>query len=212
MHRTRRGALLGGAIAVAAALALSGCSSSDADSGTSTGTKKDASYKADKAGKPDLDVSGAFIPEPNMPTMASGFLTVTNKGGAADRLTSVTSDISSDITLHSTKNGVMKQQRSFDVPADGELVLARGGNHLMLEKLERKPKQGDKVTMTLHFEKSGAVKVEVPVKEATYNPAAGGGKDGAGSGGKDGGKDSAEHDTMQHSQHMSQHSSQHSSH
>ncbi|MBM7167289.1 copper chaperone PCu(A)C [Streptomyces sp. G44] len=159
-HRTtvRRRALAGGALALATALTLAGCDANSGASGTET------------AKKPEIEVGGAYIPEPTMDDMAAGFFRLTNKGGAADRLTSATSDIAGAVTLHSTKGGVMKEQKSFDVPADGELVLASGGNHLMLEELRRKPKRGEKVAMTLHFQKSDPITIEVPVKEATYRP------------------------------------------
>ncbi|MEU7581836.1 copper chaperone PCu(A)C [Streptomyces sp. NPDC041068] len=158
-HRTttRRRTLAGGAIALAAALTLAGCND---DSGA-----KDSATKA----KPELKVSGAYIPEPTMNDMAAGFFTLTNKGGA-DELTSATSDIAGSITLHSTKGGAMKEEKSFKVPANGHLDFASGGNHLMLEKLKRKPKQGEKVEMTLHFRKSDPITVEVPVEAATYKP------------------------------------------
>lgn len=153
--------LTGGALALTAGLALAGCSDASADK---------ASAKV--PGKPELKVTGAFIPEPAMDTMASGFFTVTNKGGA-DKLTSVTSALAEKVTLHSTKGSAMKEQKSFAVPANGELDFARGGNHLMFEELEHKPKQGDKVAVTLHFEKSDPIEIEVPVKAATYNPTPG---------------------------------------
>lgn len=153
-----RRTLLGGAMALTAGLALAGCSDASGDK---------AGAKA--SDKPDLKVAGAFMPEPAMDDMASGFFTVTNKGGA-DKLTSVTSSVAQNVTLHSTKDNAMKEQKSFDVPANGELDFARGGNHLMFEELKQKPKQGDKVAVTLHFEKSDPIRIEVPVKAATYNP------------------------------------------
>lgn len=146
--------LISGAMALTAGLALAGCSEASADK---------------TSDKPELKVSGAFMPEPAMDTMASGFFTVTNKGGA-DELTSVTSSVAKKVTLHSTKGNAMKEQKSFDVPADGELDFTRGGNHLMFEELKHKPKQGDKVAVTLHFAKSDPIEIEVPVKAATYNP------------------------------------------
>lgn len=151
-----RRTLVGGALAVTAGLALAGCSDASAD-------------KAKTSDKPQLKVAGAFMPEPAMDTMASGFFTVTNKGGA-DKLTSVTSSVAEKVTLHSTKGNAMKEQKSFDVPANGDLDFARGGNHLMFEELKHKPKQGDKVAVTLHFEKSDPIEIEVRVKAATYNP------------------------------------------
>jgi copper(I)-binding protein len=128
------------AAALAAGLALAGCS---ADGG------------------PELKVSGAFMPQP-VGDMAAGFLT--------DRLTSVTSTLSDEVTIHETENQKMREVESFDIPAGGELDLERGGSHIMFMALKQQPKQGDTVSIELHFEKSDPIKVELPVKETTHNP------------------------------------------
>ncbi|MGE9696079.1 MULTISPECIES: copper chaperone PCu(A)C [unclassified Streptomyces] len=119
--------------------------------------------------KPAPKVSGGYVPQPVGHDMAAGFFVVTNKGGA-DRLTSVTSPLAEEVTLHSTENGQMREQDSFAVPAHGRLDFARGGNHLMFEGLRHTPKRGETVTVTLHFATSGAVKAVLPVKETTYQP------------------------------------------
>lgn len=147
------------AVVMAAGLTLAGCGGSDASGGSS-------------AAKPELKVTGAYMPEPVTGHMAAGYFTVTNSGGA-DTLTSVTSDLTDDITLHSTKGGAMKEEKSFAVPSEGRLVLGSGGNHLMFAELGHKPRQGEKVSVQLHFTKSGTVTVEMPVKPATYQPMSG---------------------------------------
>ena len=156
----RSGRVAGPAVVIAAALTLAGCGSGDGSSSSSS------------SGKPELKVTGAYMPAPTMDTMAAGFFTVTNSGGA-DTLTSVTSDLSADITLHSTKGGTMAEEKSFAVPADGTLDFASGGNHVMFGKLTHKPEQGEKVSVELHFAKAGTVEVDMPVKAATYNPKTG---------------------------------------
>lgn len=138
------------AAAVVAPLVLAGCSASG-------------------SGEPELTVSGAFMPQP-VSDMAAGFLTVENTGGAGDKLTSVTSELSDDVQIHETQDQKMRQVTSFDVPADGSLDLERGGNHIMFMALKEQPKEGDTVSVELHFEKSDPITVEVPVKAATYNP------------------------------------------
>ncbi|MGW1029216.1 copper chaperone PCu(A)C [Streptomyces sp. NPDC002577] len=148
----------GGALVVAAGLVLVGCGSGDGSAQTTAASKK-----------PDLKVSGAYMPVPPTADMAAGYFTVANSGGA-DELTSVTSDIAADITLHTTDGGAMKEQKSFDVPAGGRLDFARGGNHVMFDQLTHRPKLGEKVSVELHFAKSGTITVELPVKDATYNP------------------------------------------
>ncbi|MGW1765870.1 copper chaperone PCu(A)C [Streptomyces sp. NPDC002073] len=145
--------LIAAALSLTAALAISGCSSD-----------------ADKDAKPDLSVSGAFMPEPLNTDMAGGFLVVKNDSGTADKLTSVTSPLSDDVQVHETKNQKMQHVKSLDVPANGELKLARGGSHIMFMGLKNKPKLGDKVAIELHFEKAGPVKVELDVKDRTHNP------------------------------------------
>jgi copper(I)-binding protein len=136
------------AAALGAALVLAGCS---ADGG------------------PELKVSGAFMPQP-VGDMAAGFLTVENDGDGEDRLTSITSTLSDEVTLHETENQKMREVESFDIPAGGELDLERGGSHIMFMALKQRPKQGDTVSIELHFEKSDPIRVELPVKETIHNP------------------------------------------
>lgn len=128
-----RRTVLAGVLALTTGLALAGCS---------TGSDE-----------PELKVVGAYLPQP-VSDMAAGFLVVQNSGGAADRLTSVTSPLSDDVTIHETKNQQMREVTSFEVPAGGELDLERGGNHIMFMDLKKQPKQGEKVSVELHFEKA----------------------------------------------------------
>ncbi|MGX1910949.1 copper chaperone PCu(A)C [Streptomyces phaeochromogenes] len=141
------------ALVVAAALALAGCGDSASDSS-----------------EPELSVGSVYMPQPVSDSMAAGFLVVANAGGADDRLSSVTSDIAGEVTLHTTSGQSMTEVKNLDVPGHGKLVLESGGNHLMFEKLKRKPKEGDKVSLELHFTKSGPMNVEMPVKSPTYRP------------------------------------------
>ncbi|WP_328495189.1 copper chaperone PCu(A)C [Streptomyces sp. NBC_00414] len=142
------------ALVLAAALTLAGCG--DPDSGDSEG---------------GLSVNSAYMPQPVSDSMAAGFLVIANGGDAGDRLSSVTSDLAGEVTIHTTVGQSMEQVKGLDVPAHGKLVLDSGGDHLMFEKLKRKPKEGDTVSLELRFTKSDPVKVEMPVKSATYQPA-----------------------------------------
>ncbi|MEV0090592.1 copper chaperone PCu(A)C [Streptomyces sp. NPDC050738] len=140
------------AIAAVTGLALAGCSDSSGSG-------------------PELKVSGAYMPQPvGDGEMAAGYVIVKNSGDTADKLTSVTSTLSGDITMHVTKDQKMEQVSSLPVPAKGELDLERGGNHLMFMGLKTRPELGEKVAVELHFEKTDPIKVELPVKETTYNP------------------------------------------
>jgi periplasmic copper chaperone A len=136
-----------------AVLLLAGCSDSDGSSGR-------------------LTVSGAYIPQPVSADMAAGFLTISNSGSSKAELTSVTSD-EGEVTMHETTGGAMDEVSSLSVPAHGQLVFKSGANHLMFDKLKQAPKQGQTVTVELHFAKSDPVVVKMPVKSATYVPKTG---------------------------------------
>lgn len=145
------------AIAALTALVLAGtaaCASAD-------GTPADD--------RPRLEVSGAYVPEPPLADMAAGYLTVANTGTAPDELISATSDVSADVSLHTTTpEGAMREVEGMAVPAGGRLVLETGGNHLMLMGLKRKPKAGETVTFVLRFVASPPVTVRAPVRPAGH--------------------------------------------
>lgn len=140
--------ILAVALSLTAALAISGCSS-DAE-------------------EPAMKVSQGFMPEPVNDKMAGAFMVIKNGSATADKLTGVSSPLSDDLQIHETKDQKMQQVPSMDVPANGELRLERGGNHVMFMGLKSTPKVGEKVTVELRFEKAGPVKVELDVKERTY--------------------------------------------
>jgi periplasmic copper chaperone A len=156
-HRISRPAV---AVALVAAglLTLSACGSG---SGGSSGSA---------ASGPKLSVRDAYVPEPVTAEMAGGFLTVHNAGGTGDRLTSIDSADFADVQLHRNAGGQMQRTKSLPVPAKGDLRLDRGGNHIMFLEPKRKPVKGEKVPVTLHFEKSDPVTVSMPVEATNYVP------------------------------------------
>jgi copper(I)-binding protein len=149
------------AAATCTAVAVTGCSSSSSGGGSS---------KA--AGPARLKVTGGYIPRPLLTDMAAAYFTVTNTGGTAARLTSVSSPLAAHATLHITKDDTMQQVQSLTVPAGGTLTLSTGGDHVMLEDLTRKPAVGDTVPLTLHFAQGAptTVTITVPVRPTSYTP------------------------------------------
>ena len=71
--------------------------------------------------------------------------------------------------LHETvdENGVMKMvhhPEGWEIPAGGTLELKPGGKHIMLIGLTAPLVAGEKIKVTLNFEKAGAQTIDVPVK------------------------------------------------
>ena len=80
-----------------------------------------------------------------------------------DRLIAVSTDAAPAAEIHTTAEdeGVMKMRRLeiMDIPANGEVTFAPGGNHLMFIGLNRALNPGDTLTAQLSFENAGPVSV-----------------------------------------------------
>lgn len=112
-----------------------------------------------------LAVSGAFARAtlPRAP-VAGAYLTLTNHGTQADRLVSVTAPVGKDVQIHDMthKDGVMVMRHlpeGLEIPAGGSVTLRPGGLHLMIMGLTDKLVEGQRLEMTLHFEKAGPATV-----------------------------------------------------
>ena len=116
-----------------------------------------------------ITVSDAWVRNPPISDQPGAAYLVIQNNGAADRLLSVTSDIAQTIELHeSMDSGGMMQMSpvpNIPIPAIGKVELKPGGFHMMLIGLTRPVKTGDKVQLTLNFEKAGKIPVTAEVKE-----------------------------------------------
>ena len=92
---------------------------------------------------------------------------VQNNGSEDDKLVSVTSSVASRVEIHehTMTDGVMKmsQVMGVDVPAGGSIQFKPGGYHIMLFDTDKKYGPGDKIDLTLEFEKAGAIEKMVGV-------------------------------------------------
>ncbi|WP_139017433.1 copper chaperone PCu(A)C [Bradyrhizobium sp. STM 3809] len=99
----------------------------------------------------------------------AGYLTIENKGSAPDRLVGVSGEIAGKIEIHemAVTNGVMTMRplnQGLTIEPGKTVALAPGGYHLMLMELKSPLKQGDKLPVTLEFEKAGKVAVTLDVQ------------------------------------------------
>jgi periplasmic copper chaperone A len=135
-----------------------------------------------KAG--DLVISQAWSrATPNGAKIAGGYLTIENKGSAPDRLIGGAGDIAGKVEVHemAMNNGVMTMRpldKGLTIEPGKAVKLAPGGYHLMMFDLKGQLKQGDKVPITLEFEKAGKVTLSFEVQGVGAQAPAG--ADGAG--------------------------------
>jgi copper(I)-binding protein len=126
--------------------------------------------RAEEVRAGDLVITQAWSrATPNGAKIGGGFLTIENKGSAADRLIGGSGDIAGKVEVHemAVDNGVMKMrplEKGLAIEPGKTVKLAPGGYHLMMFDLKGPLKQGDKVPVTLEFEKAGKVTISLDVQ------------------------------------------------
>jgi copper(I)-binding protein len=129
-----------------------------------------APARAEEVKAGDLVITQAWSrATPNGAKIGSGYFTIENKGTAPDRLVGVSADVAGKVEVHemAMKDGVMTMRplpAGLTIDPGKTVKLAPGGYHLMMFDLKSPLKQGDKLPVTLEFEKAGKVKVTLDVQ------------------------------------------------
>jgi hypothetical protein len=116
-----------------------------------------------------IDISRPWArTSPTIAGFAGGYFTVTNKAHEADRLVGAESAAAVKIEIHGIKvvgSGItMKQmEKGLGLPPDTAITLKPRGYHLWIE-LKAPLAQGQKVPVTLKFEKAGTRSIELMVE------------------------------------------------
>ena len=129
-----------------------------------------ASASAEEVKAGDLVITQAWSrATPGGAKVGGGYLTIENKGWTADRLIGGSADIAAKVQVHemAMNNGVMTMRpidKGLTIEPGKTVKLAPGGLHLMLLDLKSPLKQGDKVPLTLEFERAGKVSLSLDVQ------------------------------------------------
>ncbi|MCZ2126656.1 MAG: copper chaperone PCu(A)C [Anaerolineales bacterium] len=102
---------------------------------------------------------------------SAAYMTLVNHEAQDDALVGVSSNVADAVEIHLSAmdaNGVMSMTRQDKVivPANGEAELKSGGYHVMIIGLKQDLKVGDHISLTLTFEKGGALNLTVPVQDS----------------------------------------------
>lgn len=120
------------------------------------------------AAEPEIGLSNAWA----RPTLGGGrttaaYVTITNSGSNADRLTAVDAPGAGSVEIHTAgmENGVMRMRRleGLDIPAGETVAMAPGGYHIMIIDVEEPVQVGSTVPLTLTFETAGNVTIDATV-------------------------------------------------
>ncbi|MBE0454328.1 MAG: copper chaperone PCu(A)C [Roseovarius sp.] len=101
-------------------------------------------------------------------TTGAAFMLIDNIGDADDRLVGAASPVAQMVQIHTHReeDGVMKMlhlTEGLPIGAGDSVILERGGHHLMFMGLTESFEQGKEIPLTLIFEKSGEITLDIPV-------------------------------------------------
>ena len=128
-----------------------------------------APVRAEEVKAGDLVITQAWSrATPGGAKIGGAYLTIENKGSTADRLIGGSADIAGKVEVHEMvmTNGVMTMRpldKGLSIEPGKTVKLAPGGYHLMMFDLKGPLKQGEKLPVTLLFEKAGKVQVSFDV-------------------------------------------------
>ncbi len=152
-----------GALGLAVALALVGMSVAGCGGGGSS-----------------ITVTGAWVRNsPSVAGAGAAYMIIKNNGTASDAVVGASSPAAATLEIHQTMAmgspmpgasggggmlGMVPVER-LDLPAGGSVELKPGGFHIMLVQLRQALKVGDRVDITLKFERAGEITVKAEVRE-----------------------------------------------
>jgi copper(I)-binding protein len=120
-----------------------------------------------KLGALEIGDPWARATPPTAPT-GGGYLSIKNTGTTPDRLLSISSPAAETVQVHEMKmeGNVMRMREisgGLEIPPGATVTLAPGNLHLMMMGLKAPLKRGEKVPLSLVFEKAGKIDVELAV-------------------------------------------------
>lgn len=122
-------------------------------------------------GKGDVQVRDPWArATPPGAKVAAGYLEIRNSGNQPDRVIGASTPAAERVELHvQVRDGdvlKMREVKSFEIPARGRLSLRPGGSHLMLFGPKKPFVKGERIPLTLRFERAGELQVELEVRAA----------------------------------------------
>ena len=119
--------------------------------------------------------SGAFVVDGAWARASIGgskvsavYLAVTNRGETVDRLVGAAAERAGHAMIHRSvvEDGVMKMRRAgaIEIPRGESVRLEPGGLHVMLMEISSPLEIGERISVTLVFERAGEVTLSVPVR------------------------------------------------
>ncbi len=115
---------------------------------------------------PTVQITHAYANQPPAGAgVAAAYLDITTSHG--DILLAASSSAAGEVQIHSSEvtDGVMSMRplEQVELPAGETVHFEPGGKHFMLMNLPQELNAGGELSLTLQFERAGALEVDVPI-------------------------------------------------
>jgi copper(I)-binding protein len=133
-----------------------------------------AALSSPAAAAGDYDLGSIHISQPwsratpKGAASGAGYMTLTNKGAAPDKVSCVSDDASAQCEIHTMtmEGGVMKMrpvEGGLEIKPGESVTLKPGGYHMMFLSLKHPLEQGQTIKVTLKFDHAGTIDIDYPV-------------------------------------------------
>ena len=118
---------------------------------------------------PGVSASSTWARAAGAGANSAAYMMLKNAGRDDLRLVSATTDAAKTVELHETKmaGGMMQMSpvKDIPIPAGSEVELKPGGLHVMMIGTTRELKVGEKIALTLTFDRGPVLSLSVDVKQ-----------------------------------------------
>lgn len=119
--------------------------------------------------RPPIVIHDAWAREtPGGSRTSAAYFVIENRGDTDDALIGASTPLAGMVELHTVERQgeVMRMRQVFaiEAPSGGSTVLQQGGLHVMLMDLEGPLEAGDSIPLTLVFDVSGEMTIDVEVR------------------------------------------------
>jgi hypothetical protein len=102
--------------------------------------------------------------------VGGAYMTLRNNGDLPDKLVKVASPVAERAEIHETKiergTAMMRPVNGVELKRRSSVQLKPGGLHVMLMGLQRPLKEGERIKLSLTFERAGTIDIEARVEKA----------------------------------------------
>lgn len=153
------------------ATGLTACNKQEVAEENQQTVAEQAKQNAEQTAQGGVTVDTPFVSE-SFPgqSVSAAYFTLTNHGGEDVEVTAVSSDVSAVTEFHTMEmkdsKMIMRKMDKVVIPANGNMALKQGGNHLMFIDLKKPLVEGDEVNVSIELSNGEKLELSADVAKS----------------------------------------------